>query len=75
MRAHLRLYVGRAGHHVESKHRSVLPSLAELDIRRASLPFGHADGSQIVDQKLAYALHAEAAEREEAVGTARLDAR
>ena len=64
----------RAGHHVESKSRSVLPSLAEHDILRASLCFGHADRNQIVDQKLAYALHAEA-EREEAVGAARLDAR
>ncbi len=52
----------------------MLPSLAEHDIRRASLHFGHAEGNQFVDQKLAYALHAEA-EREEAVGAARLDAR
>jgi hypothetical protein len=74
MRAHLRFYVRRAEHHVESKRRLELPSFAEHDIRHASLSFRHADGNQIFDQKLAYALHAEA-EREEAVGAARLDAR
>ena len=50
----------------------MLPSLAIHDIWRASLRFGHADGNQIVDQKLTYALHAEA--EREVVGAGRLDA-
>ena len=58
VRAHLRFYVGSAGQHAESKRRSVQPSLAEHDSRRASLRAGHADGNQIVDQKSAIALHA-----------------
>ncbi len=58
VRAHLRFYVMRAGHHVESKRRSMQLPLAEHDSRRASLCFGHAGGNQIEDQKSAYAMHA-----------------